>query len=166
VTASLSPTGAPPHLEAIFKGTSHTLEMLFQQAPRMGTVRHELSSKPLDADVHVLVGFTGGLNGQILLGFSRAAALAATSQLVMGEVSELDELARSALGEVANMVAGGCATELHARGIETNITVPTIIVGDRLQISWPHLMLQKSVLDMPFGPVTLVIGVKVQTPAP
>lgn len=162
MSSSLSPSGAPPHLEAIFSGTCQTLQMLFEKAERRGTVRHEPSSHPIDADVYVLVGFTGGLSGQILLGMGHDTALAAAGHLVMAPVSEFDELVRSALAEVGNMVAGACATELHARGIESNITVPTIIIGDRLTISWPHLMLQKSTIDIPFGPVTLVIGAKVQ----
>lgn len=154
-------SGTPPHIGAILQGTSQTLEALFGQSPTLGKLQMHPAATTTDAEVNVLVGFTGGVSGQILIGIDVAEALAMASLLMMSEVTAFDEITRSALAEVGNMIAGNCATQLHTQGIESNITVPTIIQGQQVRVSWPNLYLQKTTIQVPFGAIHLAIGLKI-----
>jgi chemotaxis protein CheX len=105
-----------------------------------------------------MVGFTGDVKGQILLGMSRRVARDLAGALLGTPQAAVDELVRSAMAEVANMAAGGCATELHDHGLNANITAPTVIVGDHVQVSWPALPIMESRVRLSHGELNLVIG--------
>jgi chemotaxis protein CheX len=52
------------------------------------------------------------------------------------EITELDDIALSALGEIANMITGNAATRLSAEGYRCNISPPVMIepAGSRFTI--------------------------------
>ncbi|MOA29452.1 CheY-P phosphatase CheX [compost metagenome] len=110
----------------------------------------------------MLVGFTDDLQGQILIGFPASVALGVSTQMMGGApVETFDELTQSILAEIGNMTAGSCATELHKLGLRANITCPTVIMGQQLQLGWPQLYILRAAITLPFGDASLAIGLKV-----
>lgn len=79
------------------------------------------------------VGVTGEMKGQILLTMTEEQAKRIASRMMYGmEVAELDEMARSALGELSNMIMGNAATLFSTQSILIDITPPMSLIGNKL----------------------------------
>lgn len=86
-------------------------------------------------DVTAIIGITGQLTGMALYGMSEATALAIVGQLMGAPCDELDELALSGVGELANVITG-CATTLLAQmGISVDIAPPALLQGAGSRVS-------------------------------
>lgn len=87
-------------------------------------------------DVIIIVGITGEIRGQAVITMDTEFAKKMASMMMMGmPVEELDELSKSALSELGNMVMGNSATLLFNNGINVDITPPSLMVGEKLSIS-------------------------------
>jgi len=53
-------------------------------------------------------------------------------------ITELDEIAKSAIGELCNMILGFTATLFSREKIIVDITPPTILTGDNIELSMPN----------------------------
>lgn len=78
----------------------------------------------------VLMGITGEMKGQAILDFPKPAALKIASQMMMMEVTEIDEISQSAICELCNMIMGNTATLFSQGGINIDITPPTVCKGN------------------------------------
>jgi chemotaxis protein CheX len=152
---------APVHIQAILTATRQTMAMLFSDDPRIEAPVVKPAKSPTATEVSVMVGFTGDVKGQILLGMSRRMAQDMAGTLLGTTLDTFDELTQSAMAEIANMTAGSCATELHGRGLASNITVPTVIAGEQVQVSWPNLYILETTIALRMGSLTLAIGLKI-----
>ncbi len=74
----------------------------------------------------ILIGFTGEIKGQAMIAFQKPVACDIASKMIMMPITEMDELARSAIGELGNMIMGNTATIFSTKGISIDITPPTI----------------------------------------
>jgi len=74
----------------------------------------------------ILIGFTGAMKGQVIISFDYPVACDIASRMMMMPVTELDEIAKSAIGELGNMIMGNTATIFSTKGIAIDITPPTI----------------------------------------
>ncbi|HKL98719.1 MAG TPA: chemotaxis protein CheX [Mobilitalea sp.] len=77
----------------------------------------------------ILIGFTGEMRGQVMIAFEHRIALDIASRMIMMPITELDNLAKSAICELGNMILGNTATVFSTKGIEIDITPPTIVSG-------------------------------------
>ena len=78
----------------------------------------------------ILMGITGEMKGQAILDFPMPAALQIASKMCMMEVTELSDLAQSAICELCNMIIGNTATLFYQSGTQIDITPPTICKGN------------------------------------
>jgi chemotaxis protein CheX len=91
-------------------------------------------------NVVIIVGLTGKMRGQVTFSMNIPTALNIASKMMMGmPVNELDEMARSAISELTNMILGNTATLLYNKGIGIEITPPSFLMGDNLQISYSKM---------------------------
>lgn len=74
----------------------------------------------------ILIGFTGEMKGQAMIAFEKRVACDIASRMIMMPVTELDEMSKSAIGELGNMIMGNTATIFSTKGIAIDITPPTI----------------------------------------
>lgn len=100
-----------------------------------------IKTSPYEGDsVVVIIGVTGKIRGQVILSMSKKTAMKLASLMMMGyEVSEFDEMAKSAISELANMILGNTATIFYNRGISIEITPPSLLFGRNIQISTNRL---------------------------
>ena len=88
----------------------------------------------------VIVGIMGGLRGQVMFSMDKPVSLKIASAMMMGmTITELDEMSKSAIAESANMILGNAATILYGKGIKIEITPPSLMMGDNIQISTPKM---------------------------
>ncbi|MCX8129276.1 MAG: chemotaxis protein CheX [Clostridia bacterium] len=96
-----------------------------------------LKDSPYKSDaIAIIVGLTGKIRGQAVFTMNIPVALGIASKMMCGmPVSELDEISKSAISELTNMILGNTATILYNKGIGIEITPPSFVMGENLQIS-------------------------------
>ncbi len=84
----------------------------------------------------VIVGITGDLRGQVIINMRYDVACSIASNMMMGmPVPELNDMAKSAVSELANMILGNSATLFSKKNLILDITPPSICFGSNLSIS-------------------------------
>ncbi|NIZ18629.1 chemotaxis protein CheX [Entomospira culicis] len=84
--------------------------------------------------VATIVGLAGAVEGRILIDMDKDTSLKVVSAMNFEEITELDDLSKSTLSELANMVTGHAVTRLHELGFRFDLTPPAVIIGDNLKI--------------------------------
>lgn len=77
----------------------------------------------------IMIGVTGEMKGQVLIGMEEVNACAIASKMCMTEIHEIDDFSASALSELGNMIMGNAATVFSSNGIGIDITPPTLSHG-------------------------------------
>lgn len=114
----------------------------------------------LSGDVAVLVGVTGGLKGMIALSMPNETALAIAGTMMGEPVTVLDEISRSAVAELGNMVAGLATIRLEQMGYDSNITPPSVVTGQNTEISTAGFERVMMVLATSFGALSIHVALK------
>ncbi len=123
------------YINPFIEASQSVLMMMTGSKPELGQVY--IRKSPFQSDnVAVIVGLTGRIRGQVVLSFSKKSALSVASAMMGGmTVSELDEISKSAISELANMIMGNTATLLASRGVGIEITPPSLLMGEKLMIT-------------------------------
>ncbi|MBN1507779.1 MAG: chemotaxis protein CheX [Sedimentisphaerales bacterium] len=86
-------------------------------------------------DISAMIGLSGDVIGCVLVSLPTATALAAYKAFT-GETIEPDNPDFfDAVGELANMIAGGAKSRLEGRSV--NIGLPAVILGKAIHVSAP-----------------------------
>ncbi|MDR2510502.1 MAG: chemotaxis protein CheX [Spirochaetaceae bacterium] len=86
--------------------------------------------------VAALVGLAGDVEGRVLFDMTRDTALKVAGAMNGGEVfPTLNEMAKSTITELANMIAAQAVTKLHELGFKFDLTPPALFVGDNMEIA-------------------------------
>lgn len=85
-----------------------------------------------DGGVGICIGITGKIRGQVVFSMQTKVACKLASSLMMGPINELDEVSRSAVSELANMIMGTTASKLSESGFKIDITPPAFLLGENL----------------------------------
>ena len=84
-----------------------------------------------DDSVIIMIGITGEMRGSVIIALTYNKALEIASKMMMGmPVTELDEMATSAISELGNMIMGNAATILSTKVVGIDITPPTLCRGN------------------------------------
>ncbi|MEG6523822.1 chemotaxis protein CheX [Desulfotomaculum sp. 1211_IL3151] len=84
-------------------------------------------------DITAIVGLTKKIRGNVAYGMAEDTAKNIASIMMGGmPVENFDEMAQSAISELANMVTANAAISLENIGLETNISPPTLVVGKNI----------------------------------
>ena len=86
-----------------------------------------MSEQVTTEDITAIIRVKGFVEGHVLYGFDIDTAKAVASVMMEEEVEEFDEIALSALGELANVISGNAATELSSAGFFCQISPPQIL---------------------------------------
>jgi chemotaxis protein CheX len=76
-----------------------------------------------------VIGFAGDLQGTILIHLPVPVAIAITNAFLELDLDEVDSEVKDAIGELANMLAGGFKYHLPATGQGTQLSIPSVISG-------------------------------------
>lgn len=85
--------------------------------------------------VTIMMGVNGDVEGVVLYGMSYNTATQIASAMIGATVSELDEMATSAIAELGNMITGHATTLLSENGFKTDITPPSVVRGTNVEVS-------------------------------
>jgi chemotaxis protein CheX len=82
-----------------------------------------------------LIGFCGDLKGFLAIHCPSAVARGVTAGMLAMEVTELNEDVKDAIGEVANIVAGGLKAALASDNKKIELAIPTTAIGTAIRTS-------------------------------
>ena len=123
------------YINPFIEASQSVLVMMTGVKPELGKVHLRKAPFPSE-NIAVIVGLTGKIRGQVVISFSLDSALSVASAMMGGmPVLELDEISKSAISELANMIMGNTATILASRDIGIEITPPSMLMGEKLMIS-------------------------------
>ena len=111
-------------------------------------------------DVTVVIGLGGDIQGAVIVSMATRTALDYVSRVMGDSLDELDELAQSGIGELANVIAGRAGVKLQEKGHDVVIAPPTIIVGRGSRLSTlaaPRLLIP---VETPLGLIELQLAAK------
>lgn len=149
-------------IKFFIQATESVLKSVIGEVPTRGRVEIHTTNPMKMKGVTVLIGITGGVSGQVLYGMSSHAACSLCSRMMGGrEVTELDALSQSALSELANMISGNAATYLEQAGLASDITAPSLVIGEDMDFNVPGT----EAVMVPFtlstcGELSLILGLK------
>ncbi|MCQ2576341.1 MAG: chemotaxis protein CheX [Treponema sp.] len=85
--------------------------------------------------VAVLVGLAGDVEGRVLLDMTLETAINLASVMNGEKLPSFDDLGKSTISELANLITGQFVTMLHELNFQVDITPPTLFVGQQMEIS-------------------------------
>lgn len=139
--------------------TLDVLEAYLESPAGLGEFR-EISKQKQFHSIAVIVGITGSVEGRLLIEVGRTTALGLCQALNLGEpFPKFDRMARSTLGELANLVAGKAVSTLFEDTCEFSITPPVILCGSGIE----PLGIQSATIvpiETSYGPLTLNLAVR------
>ncbi|REK64827.1 MAG: chemotaxis protein CheX [Cohnella sp.] len=119
-------------INPFLESASNVIEQMVQIRPSTG----QLSLKEIrlvDHYVWIHIGMSGQVNGNIVFGLSETVALRMISAMMGGFViTEIDEMGKSAISELGNMISGNASTLLYNQGVRVDITPPRVLHAEAL----------------------------------
>lgn len=103
-------------------------------AVERGELSLEKSALTTD-ELTVLISMIGSVQGVVLYGMEISTGLKMVSQMMAQEFPEMNDLAESGVGELANVISGRATVLLSEAGYQTNISPPTLVKGQNINIS-------------------------------
>lgn len=110
------------------------LETLIQDRPDRGTLSMRAASFTTQ-QVSILVGVNGAAEGVVVYGMSLVTAQKIASAMMQQPISEMDDLAWSAIAELGNMITGNAVQYLYGTGYDCQITPPSVLRGMNIEVS-------------------------------
>jgi len=90
-----------------------------------------------NAPVTGIVGMSGKCTGFVSISMPERVATLAVSGLLMEEHKTINAQVVDGVGEITNVIAGGLKTRLsNTPWVVSNITIPSVILGDHYNISF------------------------------
>ncbi|MBL8086741.1 MAG: chemotaxis protein CheX [Chthonomonas sp.] len=121
------------YINPFVKGASDVLTTLIAVAPKLEavTARPQMFTSKW---MNVTCGITGDLQGQVVFSMDEPTANSVASRM-LGGMELTQELLTSSLAELGNMISGNSLSQLSASGLVCDITPPSLICGQDIQIN-------------------------------
>ncbi|MUT65881.1 chemotaxis protein CheX [Paenibacillus sp. NEAU-GSW1] len=115
------------YINPFLESAKIVIEQVIQIRPSTGQLGLK-DIKFVENYIWIQIGLNGQMNGDIVFGLSEQVALKMVSAMMGGFViSEIDEIGRSAISELGNMISGNASTMLYNQGVRVDITPPKVI---------------------------------------
>ena len=121
------------YINPFLESARMVIEQMIQIRPSTGKLSLK-DIKFVDHHMWIQIGISGQMNGDIIFGLSESVALRIISAMMGGfTITEIDEMGKSAISELGNMISGNASTMLYNQGVHVDITPPRVIEIDGIQ---------------------------------
>ncbi len=125
-------------INPFLESARRVIEQLIQVSPSPGNLGVK-NVELVDDHIWIMIGMTGQLSGNIVFGLNEQVALRMVSAMMGGFVlTEIDEMGKSAISELGNMISGNASTILSSQGIVVDITPPQVMKSENLTTFVPQ----------------------------
>jgi chemotaxis protein CheX len=129
-----------------------------------GTPYVKTGSQP-EHEVSGVIGLSGKARGTVVLGLGRKSALRAAEELLQERPPEINADVTDAVGELANIIAGGAKAKLEH--LAMSVSLPTVITGKHHCVEFPSRVTPICIpFESEWGPVTVEVGLSEQQTGP
>lgn len=134
------------------------LEQIAGQHAKRGSLGVRDSTAP-KFEVAAILGIVGQVRGQVVYAMSLDTAKKLASSMMGGfPIESFDEMSKSAISELGNMITGNASTLLEANGIRCEISPPTLVVGKEMEISSVKIQTLVVPINMEAGLLEIAVG--------
>jgi len=120
------------YINAFVRSISNTYETMCQLPVTVGKPQIKANEGP-GTDVSGVIGFSGDAAGCVVLHFSFDVASKLATRFAGIDITPQHPDFADAIGELANMVAGGAKAQFD--GLNISISLPNVIVGENHSVS-------------------------------
>ena len=156
----MSTSAGLDYVRAFCQAAEQVLQEVLCETPVRGTPVFQIGPSIALQPINVGVGITGDLTGHVNFGMDPATAHGVAGTMMMEEVTELDEMAISALSELANMISGNARYFLNQNGTSSDITPPSVLMGAAINGTWHGVRAMSVPLTLGAGVITLTVGIR------
>lgn len=114
--------------------------------------------------VAAIIGLAGDVEGRVLLDMNRQTAVQIASAMLqsmeMEPITELNDLGRATITELANMITGQAVTKLHNLGFKFDLTPPALVTGDNMEISNTNVEALIVPMEVPQGKIEINVAIR------
>jgi len=124
-----------------------------------GEITLQKSSLTSD-DITVLINLIGDVYGVVMYGMSTKTCLNLVSKILGQEFTEFNTLAQSGVAELGNVISGQATIRFSEAGYKSNISTPTVLNGNGVEIStldFPRVVVP---LETQFGILTVHLALR------
>ncbi|PIE04214.1 MAG: chemotaxis protein CheX [Spirochaetales bacterium] len=136
---------------------------LLKEVLQVDVERKELYLKKTSQPVMglaALVGLAGGVEGRVLIDMDGQTAINIASAMNGEELSSLDELVKATIAELANMITAQALTKLSNQGFSFDLTPPSILTGENMQVSNTNVEALIVPFSIPQGMVEINVAIR------
>jgi chemotaxis protein CheX len=120
-----------------------------------------INSPIIGGDVNTVINLNGQVTGQIMYCMSMQTALRIASMMLFDmPVNELDELAKSAIQEMGNIITGLASSILTDSGIFCKITSPSLSMGTEIITFFKGLSTIVIPINTDYGEITIMAAIQ------
>jgi chemotaxis protein CheX len=148
------------YINPFIESTLRSLQMMAGiQAEKTGLeLREDLITT---YDISSIIGLTGETTGSIIISMPEVLACKVASNMLMEEITALNQNVEDAVGEIGNIVVGDARRTLMNEGHQLNISVPTVVVGRGHHISRSsHVSCIGIPFTTPYGDFEVNVGLQ------
>ena len=120
------------YINAFIGSICKTFETMCRMPVTVGKPERKGNNGPI-TDVSSIIGFSGDAAGSVILHFSFDTAAKIATSFAGIEITPKHPDFADALGELANMVAGGAKCQFQ--GLNISVSLPNVIVGSNHNVS-------------------------------
>lgn len=122
------------YINPFVEAANNILTEVLAEEVKRGDLYLKSTSMPV-MGVATFVGLAGDVEGRVLFDMSMETALKIASKMNGEELPSFNELAKSTITELANMITGQAVTKLQDLGFRFDLTPPSLFTGERMEIS-------------------------------
>lgn len=112
----------------VFIDSWHAVLESFSSKKIMSTEVNPPKEYQDNGGIFVFMGIEGDVNGQVVMALDSKTGKVLTSDMLGGmEITDVDELVTSAVGEMCNMIMGNVCLNISSKNTNVDITPPTVI---------------------------------------
>jgi len=137
-------------------------EMLNPEMKEVKAGKPFFNDDPLRSyEIVVLVGVLGDIYGQVICGMTEETAKKIISRMLEMPVEKIDEMGKSAICELKNIIVGNASTNLSHVGYKCLITPPLIMMGGHVPSFLEHVDTALAIpIDTPYGKVEINLSLR------
>jgi chemotaxis protein CheX len=114
--------------------------------------------------VAAVVGLAGDVEGRVLFDMTKETAVNIASAMLEGmdleKPTELDDMGKATITELANMITGQAVTKLHNLGFQFDLTPPAIFTGENMEVSDTGVEALIVPMEIPQGKIEINVAIR------
>ena len=115
------------YINPFLESASLVLEQVANVKPTTGQLGVK-DVKFVEQYIWIQIGMSGQMTGDVVFGLHESVALRLASAMMGGFVmTHMDEISKSAISELGNMISGNASTILYNKGVRVDITPPKLL---------------------------------------